>query len=165
MARLNDLLFRFEEKATLFFCVLMCLIVTAEVIWRALTDTTVMVGVQELAKWSYIWMVNMACAALCYKKMHIAVEYFMKTFCPQKLQDIIDLFTTIILALSFIAVVITGFPFAVDQWQMRATSADIPKTIPFLSVPVAFSFMLIHSIVQIREILARISSAKRSKED
>ena len=107
----------------------------------------------------------MACAALCYKKMHIAVEYFMKTFCPQKLQDIIDLFTTIILALSFIAVVITGFPFAIDQWQMRATSADIPKTIPFLSVPVAFSFMLIHSIVQIREILARISSAKRSKEN
>ena len=58
MARLNDLLFRFEEKATLFFCVMMCLIVTAEVIWRALTDSTVMVGVQELAKWSYIWMVK-----------------------------------------------------------------------------------------------------------
>lgn len=165
MTRLNDFLFSIEEKATLFFCVLMCLIVTAEVAWRYLMDTTVMVGVQELAKWSYIWMVTMACAALCYQKMHIAVGYFMKTFCSDKLQDIIDLFTTIILALSFIAVVITGFPFAIDQWQMRATSADIPKTIPFLSVPVAFSFMLIHSIVQIKEILARISSAKRSKEN
>lgn len=164
MNRLNDFLFRFEEKATLFFCVLMCVIVTAEVIWRALTNTTVMVGVQELAKWSYIWMVNMACAALCYRKMHIAVEYFMKTFCPEKLQDIIDLITTIVLALAFIAVVITGFPFAIGQWQMRATSADIPKTIPFLSVPVAFTFMLIHSIVQIQKIIVRISSANRSKE-
>jgi TRAP-type C4-dicarboxylate transport system permease small subunit len=165
MTRLNDLLFRLEEKATLFFCVLMCVIVTAEVAWRYLMGTTVMVGVQELAKWSYIWMVNMACAVLFYQKMHIAVEYFMKTFCPKRLQDIICLITTIILSLSFIAVVITGFPFAIDQWQMRATSADIPKTFPFLSVPVAFSFMLIHSIVQIKEILARISSAKGSKEN
>jgi TRAP-type C4-dicarboxylate transport system permease small subunit len=165
MTRLNDFLFRLEEKAALFFCVLMCLIVTAEVAWRYLVGTTVMVGVQELAKWAYIWMVNMACAVLFYQKMHMAVEYFMKTFCPPKLQDIIDLITTIILSLSFIAVVITGFPFAIDQWQMRATSADIPKTFPFLSVPVAFSFILIHSLVQIKEILARISSAKSSKEN
>jgi len=163
--RLNDFLFSLEVKATLFFCVLMCFIVMAEVAWRALMNTTVMVGVQELAKWSYIWMVNLACAALCYQKMHIAVEYFMKKFCPDKLQDIIELFTTILLALSFLAVVITGFPFAINQWQMRATSADIPKTFPFLSVPVSFTFMLIHSIVQIIEITGRISSAKRSKEN
>lgn len=165
MNRLNDFLFSLEEKATLFFCVLMCLIVTAEVVWRGLMNTTVMVGVQELAKWSYIWMVNMACAALCYQKAHIAVEYFMKKFCPDKVQDIIDLFTTILLALAFLAIVITGFPFAIDQWQMRATSADIPKTFPFLSVPVSFSFMLVHSIVQIVKIAKKLSSAKSSGEN
>ena len=165
MTRLNDFLFRIEKAATLFFCVLMCSIVIAEVTWRYLLDTTVMVGVQEFAKWSYIWMVNMACAALFYKKMHIAVEYFMKTFCPLKMQDIIRLVTTVFLALSLIAIIISGFPFAIDQWQMRATSADIPKTFPFLSVPVAFSFMLIHSIMHVKEILARIFSAKKSKEN
>lgn len=165
MGRLNDFLFRFEEKATLFFCVLMCVIVMAEVAWRALMGTTVMVGVQEFAKWSYIWMVNMACAALCYQKMHMVVEYFMQKFCPKRLQNIIDIITTTLLALSFIAIVTTGFPFAVDQWQLRSTSADIPKTIPFLSVPVAFSLMLIHSIVQITDIIKRMSSSKVSREN
>lgn len=109
-------------------------------------------------------MVNMACAALFYKKMHIAVEYFMKTFCPLKIQDIIYLLTEVFLALALTAIIITGFPFAIGQWQMRATSADIPKTFPFLSVPVAFSFMLIHSIMHIKGIFERIISAKRSKE-
>ena len=165
MTRLNDFLFRIEKAAALFFCVLMCSIVIAEVTWRYLLDTTVMVGVQELAKWSYIWMVNMACAALFYKKMHIAVEYFMKSFCPLKIQNIIYLLTTVFLALSLITIVVSGFPFAIGQWQMRATSADIPKTIPFLSVPVAFSFMLIHSIINIKEILEKIFFAIGSKEN
>ena len=165
MKRLNDFLFQIEKVATLFFCVLMCSIVVAEVAWRYLLDTTVMVGVQELAKWSYIWMVNMACAALFYKKMHIAVEYFMKSYCPIKIQNIIYLLTTVFLALSLITIIVSGFPFAVGQWQMRATSADIPKTIPFLSVPVAFSFMLIHSIVNIKEIIEKIFISTGSKED
>lgn len=164
MTRLNDFLFRIEKGATIFFCVLMCSIVLAEVAWRYLLGTTVMVGVQEIAKWSYIWMVNMACAALFYKKMHIAVEYFMKTFCPVKIQNIIYLLTEVLLALALAAIIITGFPFAIGQWQMRATSADIPKTFPFLSVPVAFSFMLIHSIMHVKGIVERITSDKRSKE-
>jgi TRAP-type transport system small permease protein len=165
MTRLNDFLFRIEKAATLFFCVLMCSIVMGEVVWRFLMGTTVMVGIQEIAKWSYIWMVNMACAALFYKKMHIAVEYFMKTFFPLKFQDIICLLTTVFLTLALIAIIISGFPFAIDQWQMRATSADIPKTFPFLSVPVAFSFMLVHSIIHIKEILLRIFAAKSSEKD
>ena len=71
MARLDQVIYRVERVACFFFCVVMILIVTAEVISRYCFGTTLMVGVQELAMWAFIWMVTMACAALVHtEKTH-----------------------------------------------------------------------------------------------
>jgi len=165
MARLDKFLYRVEQAACLFFCVLMIVIVTAEVACRYCLGTTLMVGVQEFAMWSFIWMVTMACAALVHQKKHIAVEYFLQTFCPPGIQDIVYLLTEVFLIFFFVAVIITGFPFAFGQWGMRTTSANIPKTIPFLAVPVAISFMLVHSSLQIGRVLRKLFSSGAASEE
>lgn len=164
MAKVDRFLYRIEKAVCFFFCVLMIVIVSAEVACRYIFGTTLMVGVQELAMWSFIWMVTMACAALVYEKKHIAVEYFMQTFCPPKYQERIYLFTEAFLIFFFVAIIWTGFPFAFEQWGMRTTSANIPKTIPFLAVPVSVSFMLVHSLVQFGEVFRSVFSQSSARE-
>lgn len=156
MAGLDRFIYKVEKAACLFFCVLMIVIVSLEVGCRYCLGTTLMVGIQEFAKWSFVWLVAMAGAAMVHNKKHIAVEYFLTTFCPPRLQDIVYLLTQFFLLFFFAAVIISGFPFAFDQWWMRATSANIPKTFPYLAVPVAFSFMLLHSVVQTGQVLRKL---------
>lgn len=164
MAKVDRFLYRLEKILSFVFCVIMIAIVSAEVTCRYIFGTTLMVGVQELAMWSFIWMVTMACAALVYEKKHIAVEYFMDKLCPARYQEVVYLFTEAFLIFFFGAVIWTGFPFALDQWSMRTTSANIPKTIPFMAVPVSISFMLIHSLVQFGEAVQGVFSPGRVRE-
>ena len=165
MGLVDNLVYRAEKMLCLIFFVIMILIVSAEVTSRYCFGTTLMVGVQELAMWSFIWMVTMACAVLVHDKKHIAVEYFLQTFCPSpKCQAVVFLATEAFLIFFFVAVIITGFPYAIDQWSMRTTSANIPKTIPFLAVPVSISFMLVHSLVQFGEAVKSLFSTGSSRE-
>ena len=156
MTGVDKFIYKIEKGACLFFCVLMIAIVSLEVVFRYCLGTTLMVGIQEIAKWSFVWLVAMASAALVHRKKHIAVEYFVTTFCPAKLQNIIALLTQAFLIFFMVSVIVSGFPFAFDQWWMRATSANIPKTFPYLAVPVSFTFMLIHSLVEIGEVLRKL---------
>ena len=166
MGLVDNFVYRLEKALCFIFFVVMILIVSAEVTSRYCFGTTLMVGVQELAMWSFIWMVTMACAAMVYEKKHIAVEYFLHTFCPSiKARKAVFIATEAFLIFFFIAVILTGYPYALDQWSMKTTSANLPKTIPFLAVPVSISFMLVHSLVQLGAALKSLFQPGSSRED
>ena len=148
MKRLDNVLYKVDKFVCTVACILMVTIVSLEVICRYCFRTTLMVGIQEIAIWCFIWMVAMGCAALMHTNGHIAVEYFVKRFCPPKLQDSIEVTTNLILIFFFISIIVTGYPFAIDQWSMRATSADIPKTFPYMAIPVSMTFMLVHTLTR-----------------
>jgi len=63
-----------------------------------------------------------------------------------------------------ISVVVTGFRFAIGQWEMRATSTDIPKTFVYLSIPISMSFMFYHMLVQLITKTRSMRSEKKSEE-
>ena len=149
MNRLDNIIYAVEKFISTTACIITISIVSLEVMCRYCFDRTLMVGVQEIAVWSFIWMVTMGCAALVHQKGHITVEYFVKKFCPAKVQDVIEILTHGVLILFFVVVLVTGYPFAVDQWQMRSTSANIPKTFSYLAIPVSMTFMLVHTITRI----------------
>ena len=165
MGLVDKFVYHLEKMLCFIFFTIMILIVSAEVISRYCFGTTLMVGVQELAMWALIWMVTMACAVLVHEKKHIAVEYFLQILCPSpRFQAVVFLATEAFLIFFFVAIILTGFPYAIDQWSMRTTSANIPKTIPFLAVPVSICFMLVHSLVQFGDALKSVLSAKSSRE-
>lgn len=149
MKTLDILIFTIEKIFCFVMCSLMLSIVCLEVFWRYCLGTTLMVGIQEIAKWSFVWLTTIGCAAMVSRQDHIAVEYFMKRFFNRSVQDKIYIITHLLVMFFLISVVVTGFRFAIGQWQMRATSTDIPKTFVYLSIPVSMSFMFYHMFVQL----------------
>jgi len=161
MSRIDDILFSIEKITILIMCFLMVSTVSLEVFCRYCIGTTLMVGIQEIAKWTFVWLVTMACAAAVGREKHIAVEYFVKKFFSVPVQNWIYIITHIAILFFLISVVVTGFPFAIDQWHMRATSTDIPKTFVYLSIPVSMSFMVFHILIQL---ISRIRSMSACSE-
>lgn len=161
MLRIDDILFSIEKITILVMCSLMVSIVSLEVFCRYCIGTTLMVGIQEIAKWTFVWLATMACAAVLGREKHIAVEYFVKRFFPTSVQNWIYIITQVVVLFFLISIVVTGFPFAIDQWQMRATSTDIPKTFVYLSIPVSMSFMIFHVLIQL---ISRIRSMRACSE-
>jgi len=161
MKKLDALVFSIEKIFCFMMCSLMLSIVSLEVFWRYCLGTTLMVGIQEIAKWSFVWLATMACAAMVNRQQHIEVEYFVKKFFNRSVQDGIYIVTHLLVMFFLVSVMVTGFPFAIDQWQMRATSTDIPKTFVYLSIPVSMSFMFYHMVVQL---ISKVRSMRSEKK-
>ena len=149
MKKLDALVFTIEKIFCFVMCSLMLSIVSLEVFWRYCLGTTLMVGIQEIAKWIFVWLATMACAVMVGRQQHIEVEYFVKKFFNRIAQDATYIVTHLLVMFFLVFVMVTGFPFAIDQWQMRATSTDIPKTFVYLSIPVSMSFMFYHMFAQL----------------
>lgn len=165
MSRIDDILFSIEKITILVMCSLMVSIVSLEVFSRYCIGTTLMVGIQEIAKWTFVWLATMACAAVLGREKHIAVEYFVKRFLPTSVQNWIYIITHVAVLFFLISVVVTGFPFAIDQWHMRATSTDIPKTFVYLSIPVSMSFMIFHMLTQLISRIRSMSACSEQRDE
>jgi TRAP-type C4-dicarboxylate transport system permease small subunit len=159
MSRIDDILFRIEKISVIATASLMLGIVFLEVFVRYCFRGTLMVGIQEIASWSFVWLAAMACAAMVRRQGHILIEYFVKKLFKERVQDGIYIVTHLFVMFFLVSVVVTGYPFAIEQWQMKATSTDIPKTFIYLSIPVSMSFMFYHMVVQL------ISKAKSIRFD
>ena len=146
-------------------CCFMLIIVSLEVFCRYVLNLTLMIGIQEIAKWSFVWLSALGCSALVYRKGHVAVEYFMDRFLNQRQQRIIDIIFLIFLLIFVAATIWSGFPFAIGQWHRFSTSAEIPTTFVYLCIPISFCFMLVHLFVQLMtEIRAFREGGERQEE-
>ncbi|HEY8464661.1 MAG TPA: TRAP transporter small permease subunit, partial [Bacillota bacterium] len=108
---------------------------------------TLLVGISELINWGFVWLVLIGCAALAKTQGHMSINLFLNKF-PAKLRKVVIIVTNIVLILYFAKVISTGVEFAIQQWSIKTTAANIPKTWLFLSVPVGMTLMLIHIGVQ-----------------
>lgn len=149
MNRLDHIIYQAERFLVIFLACFMLAIVSLEVFFRYVLNTTLMVGVQEIAKWSFVWLSALGCSALLYRKGHVAVEYFVSTFLPPRFQHLVDLIGNLFLLTFLLVAGWVGFPFAIGQWHRCSTSAEIPTTFVFISVPVAMCFMTIHALTAI----------------
>ena len=163
MQKFDQLLYEIERiLLVLIFCFMLS-IVSAEVFCRYVLNTTLMVGIQEIAKWSFVWLTAIGCSAMVYRKGHVAVEYFMERLLNRSQQRVIDIIFLIFMSVFIITTIWSGFPFAFGQWHRFSTSAEIPKTVVYLSIPVSFCFMLIHVLSQLIEKIKEPSEGKDQK--
>ena len=134
----------------------MLTIISLEVFCRYVLNTTLMVGIQEIAKWSFVWLSAMGCSALVYLKGHVAVDYFVSTFLSKENQHRVDILGQVFLLIFLFCSLWTGFPYAIRQWHRFSTSAELPTTIVFICIPVAFCFMGVHVISNLTETIEEL---------
>jgi TRAP-type C4-dicarboxylate transport system permease small subunit len=164
MGRIEGILIGIEKGVIIVMTSLIISIVSLEVFCRYCLGTTLMVGIQEIAKWSFVWLATVACAAVVAQEKHIAVEYFVKKFFSAPNDDRIYIVTQCMVLFFLLSVIISGFPFAMDQWNMRATSTNIPKTFVYLSIPVSMSFMAFHVLSKILSKILRMRENNRRRD-
>lgn len=145
--RIDESLFNMEKYFLLLIGILMTSTALIEVVLRYVFNSTLLVGISELHNWAFVWLAVIGCASLVRTKRHMSVDYFINKL-PTKLRKVIMICTNIILMIFFIYVIASGFEFAIEQWEIKTTAANIPKTWLYISIPVGMTLMLIHLGIQ-----------------
>lgn len=144
---IDNAFFVAEKFCLILIGILMTSATLIEVVMRYVFNSTLLVGISELINWGFVWLVLIGCAALAKTQGHMSINLFLNKF-PAKLGKIVVIVTNIILVLYFAKVIGAGLDFAIQQWTIKTTAANIPKTWLFLSIPVGMTLMLIHISIQ-----------------
>jgi TRAP-type C4-dicarboxylate transport system permease small subunit len=160
ITNIDDFLFKLEKAFCTLILVIIISITFIEIIMRYIFNATLMVGVSEITTWCFVWLGSVGCAALVKINKHIAVDYFMRRFFSKKLKKIIMTVTNLFLLIFFIFVIRSGFIFAFGQWTIASTSANIPKTFLYISIPISMILMFyhitVHSIINLHKFNMKI---------
>ncbi len=107
---------------------------------------------EELALYLFIWSSLLAAAVLVGSREHFSISYFAGLL-PAGVRRGLD-FATLVLCMGFaLLVAVKG---AEWSWRMRSalsTILQIPQGLPYLILPVAASYMLLHFVDQFLRML------------
>lgn len=103
------------------------------------------VWTEEVARFSLVWMVMMGALGAAVKGDHMVIDFVVPRF-PAALRRLVE-WGRFFLAAGILSLMIwLGTVNAVQIWHMKTLALNIPKTIPLLSLPVGFGFLLIGTI-------------------
>ncbi|MEW9670919.1 TRAP transporter small permease [Ammoniphilus sp. 3BR4] len=144
--RLSDLIFKFEKVLAVVFCGILLVTLFAGVAFRYFLNSPLSWS-DEIAIFSLVWLTFIGGSMGIKLQRSAAVTILM-----DKVQGRLK---TVLLVISTLAVFLFGcYIFALSvKWIMSPTilfqksnSLQLPMIIPYLSVPVGFFFILIHSL-------------------
>jgi TRAP-type C4-dicarboxylate transport system permease small subunit len=147
LTRIDTALYNLEKYLLILIGILLTGSALLEVVLRYVFNSTLLVGISELQNWAFVWLVAIGCASLVKTKRHMSVEFLINKL-PIKLRKVIMICSSIFLMIFFIYVIGTGVDFAIQQWAIKTTAANIPKTWLYLSIPGGMVLMLIHLGIQ-----------------
>lgn len=103
---------------------------------------------EELARYTYIWLVYLGSAAIHYRKEHITLDLVDKYF-PKKLKIFFDLIVQSLMIYVSYFIIIYGYRFTMVMGRAIGTALPIRLKYIYVIIPIAFGLMLIFSAVQI----------------
>jgi TRAP-type transport system small permease protein len=118
--------------------------VISQVIFRYLLHDP-LVGSEELAKLSFVWMIFLGAAVVTRDKLHIQVDYFFGKF-PIRVTFMIDRLMKFLTLLLFVVVAGYGFKFVGVQKGMLSVGLNIPLAFYSFAVPTGSLFILYYTI-------------------
>lgn len=133
-----------------FVVILMSLVITAvvvQVFFRYILHSP-LVGSEEFAKLSFVWLVFFGAAAVTRDKAHIQVDFFMGLVRPA-FQAYVALAMELVTVILFIVVIKYGIEFTKVQAGMKSVGLDIPLTFYSFAVPVGSFFILYYTLLEI----------------
>ena len=148
LVRAEDVLFRIEKTVEIILIVVMTLVTTAQMISRYIFGVSLLVGIDELINWTFVWMVFIGMGMLVRQGGHIGLEVIYNSM-PGLLQKIRILIVNLGMIAMAVILIKNSIPFLKSQMAITTTSANIPKAYLYAAIPVGMALLAFHLIVQI----------------
>ena len=106
---------------------------------------------EEVCRYLLIWTTFLGASCVYKEGSHITITFIQGLF-PPKVQRKIRIFVHIVCILVFFTVVYYSFTFGLRQNQL-APSLRIPMKYMYMSIPIGFSFMIVHAVNEVLQLL------------
>jgi TRAP-type C4-dicarboxylate transport system permease small subunit len=118
--------------------------VVAQVIFRYILHNP-LVGSEELAKLSFVWMIFLGAAVVTRDRLHIQVDFFFLKLPPALQRGVAVLMSLVTLAL-FCVVVVFGFQVVAAQSGMKSVGLNVPLAYYSFAVPIGSLFLIYYTL-------------------
>lgn len=145
--RIENVVFKIEKVICAILLSAMTLTTLIEVVLRYVFKSSLIVGINELINWSFVWAVFFGMAMLIRTNEHISIG-FLKNKLPKKLDLILTTIVNLALIVFGIIVINKGLEFIETQMNILTTSANIPKAYLFMATPLGMVLLIFHMIVK-----------------
>ena len=144
MKKLNDLLFQLCRIMLIIMIPAMTGIVFVQVILRYVFLSPLS-WIEELARYLLVWISCFGAAYAVKNGEHIAVMFMNKMF-KGHMKSALTILIHVLVIMFFMICFIKGIGLSIRQWNVVTPALQIPRTLPYLGVPLSFAIMLLFSL-------------------
>jgi TRAP-type C4-dicarboxylate transport system permease small subunit len=101
--------------------------------------------IEELARYLLVWISCFGAAYGVRKGEHIAVMFLNKMF-KGYVKSALTILIHILVIILFMVCFIKGIGLSIRQWNVVTPALQIPRTLPYLGIPISFAIMLLFSL-------------------
>lgn len=101
--------------------------------------------IEELARYLLVWISCFGAAYAVRKGEHIAVMFFNKMF-KGYMKSALTILIHILVIILFMVCFMKGIGLSIRQWNVVTPALQIPRTLPYLGIPISFAIMLLFSL-------------------
>jgi TRAP-type C4-dicarboxylate transport system permease small subunit len=101
--------------------------------------------IEELARYLLVWISCFGAAYGVRKGEHIAVMFLNNMF-KGYMKSALTIFIHILVIILFMVCFMKGIGLSIRQWNVVTPALQIPRTLPYLGVPISFAIMLLFSL-------------------
>jgi len=144
MKRFNDLLLRLCRIMLIIMVPAMTVIVFVQVVLRYVFLSPLS-WIEELARYLLVWISCFGAAYGVRKGEHIAVMFLNNMF-KGYMKSALTIFIHILVIILFTVCFMKGIGLSIRQWNVVTPALQIPRTLPYLGIPISFAIMLLFSL-------------------
>lgn len=146
MTKLNNILYKLEIAALIALLVLLLVIVIIEIILRYYGAP--LYWSEEMARYLFIWLVMIGCAAGVKQNSHFKVDFIVNRFNP-KLQKVIYVLGAIIGIIFLSYLLVYGVILCIKTGSVASPALGIAQYYGYMAIPVGAFLMLVHFMFHI----------------
>jgi TRAP-type C4-dicarboxylate transport system permease small subunit len=98
--------------------------------------------IEELARYLLVWISCFGAAYAVRKREHIAVMFLNKMF-KGYVKSALTILIHVLVILFFMVCLMKGIGLSIRQWNVVTPALQIPRTLPYLGIPISFAIMLL----------------------
>lgn len=101
--------------------------------------------IEELARYLLVWISCFGAAYGVRKGEHIAVMFLNNMF-KGYMKSALTILIHILVITLFMVCFMKGIGLSIRQWNVVTPALQIPRTLPYLGIPISFAIMLLFSL-------------------
>jgi TRAP-type C4-dicarboxylate transport system permease small subunit len=150
LKKLNAVFYQFSKKAAAFMLLILIVSITLAVFYRYILNSP-FTWTEELATFLFIWISFLGATTATYEKRHVSIDFLIERF-PRKVNDIIKIFTTVLI-LVFMVLVVVGSFILFPTMTHVSVALHIPKYLYYSAIASASVMMFSMYIVELVELV------------